>query len=224
MHAGRTLHKNKELIGTQKTEYDSGTFKSAAGALAITLVFAIYNGFLGMRHASLWHGTICAYYIILVILRGTIIIAERMIPRSKDIDVSVNTVYQKISFLLLILNCSLVLPVSLMVMQKTPVSMTLTPAIAIAVYTTYKVAKASVNLVRRRISTNNLARLLRTITFIDALVSILPLQNTLIMVCSNGEDRSMLPLTAITSALVWAAVLAMSLSAIMKGIRRIKNG
>ena len=211
---------NKGLFGRRKTGYDSGTFQSAAGALAITLVFAIYNGFLGMRHASLWHGTICAYYIILVILRGTIIIADRMIPRSKDKDVSVNTVYQKISFLLLILNCSLVLPVSLMVMQKTPVSMTLTPAIAIAVYTTYKVAKASVNLVRRRISANNLARLLRTITFIDALVSILTLQNTLIIAASDGDGLKLMPLTAISSFVVWAVILLLSAGEIRNGIRQ----
>ena len=79
---------------------------------------------------------------------------------------------------------------------------------------------ASVNLRKRKASSDSHVWLLRTIGFIDALVSILTLQNTLIMVCSNGEDPGMLPLTAATSGLVWAAVLVMSLCAITKGNRR----
>jgi hypothetical protein len=126
--------------------------------------------------------------------------------------------------LLLILNISLVVPISIMVRQQKPVSLTLIPAIAMAAYTTYKVIMASVNLRKRKSSSDSLVWLLRTISFIDALVSILTLQNTLIMVNSSGEDLGMLPLTAITSALVWIAVLGMSLNAIMKGIRKIRNG
>ena len=41
---------------------------------------------------------------------------------------------------------------------------------------------------------------------ISALVSILTLQNTLIMVNSKDGGQDMLPLTAGTSALVWVAV------------------
>ena len=72
-------------------------------------------------------------------------------------------------------------------------------------------------------SPDSLVWLLRTIGFIDALVSVLTLQNTLIMVHSNGEDLGMLPLSAMTSALVWAAVLILSTIAILQGIRRIKK-
>ena len=113
----------------------------------------------------------------------------------------------------------------MMVRQQKPVSLTLIPAIAMAAYTTYKVTMASVNLKRRRASSDSLVWLLRTISFIDALVSILTLQNTLIMVNSTGEDiMSMLPLTAITSFCVWVTVLLLSFSAIIKGIRRVRNG
>ncbi len=92
-----------------------------------------------------------------------------------------------------------------------------------AAYTTYKVIMASINLKRRNRSADSLIRLLRTIGFIDALVSILVLQNTLIMVNTNGGDGEMLPLTAITSAAVMVAVLLLSAAAIIKGIARAKN-
>lgn len=41
---------------------------------------------------------------------------------------------------------------------------------------------------------------------------------------SGGNDPGMLPLTAITSALVWIAVSGMSVLAILKGIRQLRNG
>jgi len=212
----------ERFLGKWKAEYDFKTYMSAAFSLAATLFFAFYNGYLGIHHASLWYGTICIYYIMLTLLRGSIIAATRMIDRSKAQEIARNKAFLAISFLLLILNISLIVPISIMVRQQKPVSLTLVPAITMATYTTYKVTMASINLGKRKASQDVLVRQLRTISFIDALVSILTLQNTLIMVCSNGADPDMLPLTAITSALVWAAVLFMSLSAIIKGIRRIK--
>ena len=101
--------------------------------------------------------------------------------------------------------------------------MTLIPAVAMAAYTTYKVVMASLNLKRGKRAANSLVRLLRTIGFIDALVSILTLQNTLIMVNSKGEDMEMLPLTAITSGAVMLAILALSVFALLRGIRGRRN-
>ncbi len=89
------------------------------------------------------------------------------------------------SFLLFILNISLIVPISIMVGQQKSVNLTLIPASAMALYTTYKIIMVFVNLRKRKVSSDNLVWLLRTINFIDALVSILILQNTLIMVKSK---------------------------------------
>ncbi len=213
----------KRFLSKWKTEYDFKTYISAAGSLAVTLIFAFYNGFLGIHHASLWYGTICIYYILLTILRGSIVLSAKRIDRLEEREAVRNKAFFSISLLLLILNISLVVPLSIMVRQQKPVSLTLIPAIVMAAYTTYKVIMASVNLRKRRASSDSLVWLLRTISFIDALVSILTLQNTLIMVNSDGDNLSMLPLTAITSALVWIAVLLLSVHSIVKGIKIIKN-
>ena len=212
------------FLSRWKTEYDFKTYISAAGAFVVTVVFAIYNGFLGIRHSSLWYGTICVYYIMLTLLRGSIIAAAKRISRPEARKEARNKAYLVISFLLLILNISLIIPVSMMVIQQKPVSMTLIPAITMAAYTTYKVIMASVNLRKRKASSDSLVRLLRTIGFIDALVSIITLQNTLIMVHSNGQDIGMLPLTAVTSGLIWISAMLLSVGAIAKGIMMIKNG
>ena len=125
--------------------------------------------------------------------------------------------------MLFILNLSLVVPVSLLVLLQKPVELSLIPAIAMAAYTTYKIVMASLNLKKRKKSENRLVRLLRTINYIDALVSILTLQNTLIMVNMHGEGNQMLTLSAVTGAVIMLAVLVLSVAAIRKGIVGLKN-
>ena len=213
----------KQFLSRWRNEYDFRTFVAASCSLATSVVFAFYNGYLGLRHASLWYGTICVYYIVLVLLRGTVIAAAKIISVREQQECARNRVYLIVSAMLFLLNICLILPVSLMVRQQKPVDLTLVPAIAMAAYTTYRVVIASVNLKRRRRSSDSLVRLLRTIGFIDALVSILTLQNTLIMVTSNGGALELLPMTAVTSGAVWAAVLLLSIAAIIKGSRQIKG-
>ena len=101
-------------------------------------------------------------------------------------------------------------------MQERPVSLTLIPAIAMATYTFYKITVASMNLKKKNKSDNPTVRLLRTINFVDALVSIAVLQNTLIMVNAGSDRGSMLTLTAITSGALWTAIMILSVSTLIK--------
>ena len=202
-----------------KSDYDFKTITAAGLSLAVTGAFALYNGFLGAYLPSVWYGTICVYYIILTALRGSIILAEKRIAGTEDRAEKRERVCLAASALLLVLNVSLIVAVSMMVRQQKPVHVTLIPAVAMAAYTTYKVTMASIHLKRRKRSSDSLVRLLRTISFIDALVSVLTLQNTLIMLNATGEELSMLPLTAMTSAAVFLTVLLLSLHALVHAVR-----
>ena len=221
--AGWNKDRGKRLLYRWKTDYDFKTVSAAFGSLLVTVFFALYNGFLGIYHASLWYGTICFYYILLSILRGTVIASEKRIASFDDKQKARNKVYLSSTVLLLALNMSLIMPISLMVRQQKPVSMTLIPAITMAAYTTYKITMASVHLKRSKDSTDCLVGLLRTINFIDALVSILVLQNTLIMVKMRGDGMTMLPLTAATSAAALIAILLVSAFALARGVIRMKQ-
>lgn len=213
----------KRFLNRRKTDYDFKTVTAALGSLTVTTVFALYNGFLGINHRSLWHGTICVYYIVLVILRGVIIAARKSIPAKSEPERVQNRAYMISAALLLLLNLCLVIPVSLMVVRQKPVNMSLIPAIGLAAYTTYKIIMASFNLKKRRKSADSLVRLLRAISFIEALVSILTLQNTLLMINMKDEGSEMLALSAVTSAAVMLVVLALSVATMAKGIRRLRK-
>jgi hypothetical protein len=68
-------------------------------------------------------------------------------------------------------------------------------------------------------TSNILVKLLRSISFIDALVSVITLQNTLIMVMSAGADHNLFILVAITSGLIWLLILLITIMSFIQGIR-----
>lgn len=46
-------------------------------SFSVTVLFALYNGFLGVRLLSVWHGSICVFYLLLAAIRGIILLTER---------------------------------------------------------------------------------------------------------------------------------------------------
>lgn len=125
------------------------------------------------------------------------------------------------SVMLLMLNLALILPISLMAKLEKPVNMGLIPAITMATHTTYKLTMASVHVRKQKHSRhgNVLIAELRTIPFIDALVSILTLQNTLIMVKqaeSNIQDVFLL--SAVSSAVIYVVIMITSIRFLATGV------
>ncbi len=194
--------------------------------MLITIVFSLFNGYLGIAHGSPWHGSVCVYYLLLVALRSVALLSEKEALK-RESDGCENgfrfRMYLVCSGLLLVLNLCLIGPVALLVRQEKSVDMTLIPAIAMATYAFYKITLASIHLAKRRGSGNCLVRLLRAINFIDALLSIATLQNTLIMVATMGDKKTLLPLTATTSGLIWLAVVALSVSGLIRGVQAYRK-
>lgn len=84
-------------------------------------------------------------------------------------------------------------------------------------------ASFHVGRLRRRPGGNILLAELRTVNFIDALVAVLTLQNTLIMVERTAADgNGMLPVSAASSGVIWAAIVAITLRMLRKGLEQTK--
>ena len=214
----------KHKVFPTHPDYVFRTVLSAALSLSFTVLFALYNGYLGLALASVWHGSICIFYLLLTAIRGIILLAGRGSGKRTGSRLALRRrrVYLLCCAILLLLDLALVVPVSMMTLQKTPVNMGLIPGIAMAAYTTWKVAAASVHLrlQARRSEGNMLIPELRAISFIDALVSVLTLQNTLIMINRSDSDPGrMMVLTAVTSAVIYAAILLMSVLLLIRGLR-----
>ena len=169
--------------------------------------------------------TIYAITAVVIILWGlSYIWSDRLLALDIPVEFIVPVRIFIAGLILLGLNLVLVAPVTLMSRFQRPVGIGLIPAIATAAYATWKITMALVNFRRRRGIRDLVIRQMRTINLIDALVSVLTLQNTLIMVNTKDGGAGMLTLTAVTSAAIMLTVLSLSAAAMIKGIAGRKNG
>ncbi len=219
------LYKIRSFLKSRQNDYVFKTLASSAISFNMTVIFAFYNGFLGIHLLSIWHGGICVFYLLLAAIRGIILLTEKNNKKRDDKQKSEcrQRTFIISAVMLLLLNLALVLPISLMVVLEKPVNMGLIPAITMAAYTTYKLTMASIHIHRQKHSNHNdiLVVELRTINFIDALVSILTLQNTLIMVNqTKSNDNDMLVLSAISSAAIYAIIIFVTVRLLIKGLKK----
>lgn len=215
----------RPILKSRETDYRLKTLASAALSFCVTVLFALYNGFLGVRRLSVWHGSICVFYLLLAAIRGVILLTEKDNAARDEAQAakSRRRTFIISAVMLLLLNLSLILPISLMVVMEKPVNIGLIPAITMAAYTTYKLTMAFIHLHRQKRSNhhNILIAQLRTINLIDALVSILTLQNTLIMVNQEKTSSSdMLTLSAVSSAVIYAVIILITLRLLIAGLKK----
>lgn len=214
------------LLRMWREDYIGQTFLSAAVSFGVTALFALYHGYLGLCCASVWHGSIGAFYLLLMVIRGTVLLTEKRNqarPEAEQNRCRYRTFFIS-SIWLLIMDLALIWPIAMMVVLDKPVSIGLIPAIAMAAYTTWKITMASVNMrrQRRRASGNILASELRTVNFLDALVAILTLQNTLIMVNRTAADEnSMLPVSAASSTIIYVLIVSITVRMLRKGLKQM---
>ena len=219
------FEKIKPFLKSWKKDYIFKTMASTVLSCSVTILFALYNGFLGVCLLSIWHGGICVFYLLLAAIRGIILLTEKnnRTRSEKQKSECRQRTFMISAAMLLLLNLSLILPISLMVVMKKPVNMRLIPAITMAAYTTYKLTMASIHIHKQKRSNRNniLVTELRIINFIDALVSILTLQNTLIMVNqTKSNDNDMLTLSAISSAVIYIVIIFITVNLLIKGLKR----
>lgn len=212
--------KNKVARFFKDKEYR--TIVTAFFSFVISLAFAVYNGYLGLRLGSVWNGGICVYYLLLMSVRGIIVYTEKKVSTAECALKAEKRrkTFVLTSIMLFVIDVALITPVAMMTMFKKDVNIGTIPAITMATYTTYKIIAASVNYKKNRKHDNLSVRQIRHIGFIDALVSVLTLQNTLIMVNGNAaENEKMFILSAVTSGVVIGVILMTNVINLRRGLK-----
>ncbi len=203
------------------------TFFFSALSLIATAVFAGYNLYLWFAYGAAWNIGIAVYYALLAGMRACILLCEGRlcgpaVSDEKKADVRTRLFFAQSIFLFAI-DVALIVPISLMVLQQKEVRYTAIPAIATAAYTTYKIAVASWNYAKSRKEGHLSVKIFRNLNFVDALVSLLSLQYTLIMTFGEGVVGEMKTWCAISSLAVWAITVAVSFLTAARAVR-LKRG
>lgn len=213
-----------------KDDYAFRTFVFSAFSSFVTVAYTAYNVFLAVVHKSVWNISIAAYYALLLCIRAYVIFSEygfhKHNTENSAKDVARKRMFFVQSILLFVLDLALLAPLTVMVMQRKDVDYSFITAISFAVYTTYKTFIATRNFVRTRKENNLSVKILRNVGFIDALVSVLSLQYTLIMTFGAGISGKMFTLCAISTFAVWAFIIFLSVSSLIRAVKlkqEIKN-
>lgn len=183
------------------------------------LLFALYNGIFGIVFRSMWHIEIGIYYVLLLAVKAVVFAGFRLSEKPGALKVLFFTT----AVLLFFINAALILPIISMIRYERDVPFPLEIAIGIAAYTTYKVTMTVVRFVKARKSTDLLTREIVTIRFVESIVSILTLQNTLIMVNTATEDEGLRILCTVSSAVGLCAILYLTVKMIVDYFSISKN-
>ncbi len=208
----RILRKAEDVREWLGEDYGRKTAVFSSMSALMNLFFMFFNAVLGVMYSSLWHGSISVYYTLLFIVRSIIVMHQR---RGEDNQKKNRNIYLLTHILLLVMNVSLIVPIAMMTMGNRSYTHGLIPAIAMATYTTYRVTTAIMNAVRSKKEGGVFTSLLRTINFIDAMLSVLTLQNALI-IATGGRTEEMQTLTAYTSGGIWLLIVAVTVLSFRK--------
>lgn len=191
--------KMMEMVRKYRSNYQFSTVFGSGASACVNIAFLLFNGIFGLLHLSAWHLSVSLYYIFLLGIRAHILISisRRRAPRA---------VYIRTHIFLILMNLLMITPVAIMVIGEREYSYGLIPAIAMAAYTTYRITMSVIQLKRSKKSRSLLVKELRVINFLDALLALMTLQNTLIM-ANGGMTAEMRVLCAWSNGGIFALIL-----------------
>lgn len=203
------------LMDMWRADYQFKTFFFSSISVLIGIGFTIFNAVLGIVYNSVWNGTISVYYVLLAVVRGIIVIAQK---KYKDDNRRKRRVYIRTHIVMIFMDLCLIAPIAYMVMGERTYHFGMIPAIAMATYTTYRITMGIIQFSSSRKQDNILFKELKVINLQDALVAVLTLQNALII--AAGENaRSMMILTEWTSGGIWLLIVFFTIKSFMTGKR-----
>ncbi len=166
-------------------------------------------------------------YALLLCIRAYVIFSERAFYKKKlpydQKEAARKRLFLVQSAFLFAIDLALIAPITLMVQQKKVIQYTTIPAIATAAYTTYKIIISTKNIIKTRKGRHLSVRILKTVNFVDALVSVLTLQYTLIITFGGGMDSDTFALCAVSSFGIWSLLIALSTVSLLQAVKMRKN-
>lgn len=215
------LRQLKEIRNSYKSDYLYSTITSSSVSLVINSAFTIFNGILGIVYHSLWNGSICVYYFLLAVIRTIIVNEQRKESRLRQRNCKKRRrkTFIITHILLLLMNITLIVPIIVMIKGERSYTYGLIPAIALAVYTTYRITMGIIHFKKSFKSKNLLVSELRTINLIDSLLALLTLQNAMI-IANGGMNNEMKTLSAWTSVGVFVLIIILTIFSFLKVKRR----
>lgn len=208
------------------TDYRLRTVLFAVPGMVSNIVFAVFNGVIGIAGHSAWFGTLSAYYILLSVMRVGIVRQERKIAVIKEKKEHMKRellIYRRNSVLFIFMAIVLAGMVVLLEHSQGGKNYPGFTIYAVAAYTFYKIIMSTVQVIKVGKRRSPLLSITRRIGYLDACVSILTLQTAMFASFASGEEGFTNLMNGITGAVVCVMVLGMGIQGICSS-KREKGG
>ena len=188
-------------------------------SLFISFLYTIYNMIIGILNYSIFNGIISIYYLLLTICNSILIYR---IYRNKKSEKLYEITHIFIYIILFLLTISFIGPAILLLLNDNIFFLDTIYSIVCALFTTISMTFSIINYVKARKEDNENIKLLRLCNLISSLLSIIILQNILIL--SNGElDNDMLILSIFTTCIIILFIIALIIIKFIFYIKKIKR-
>ncbi len=201
-----------------------------ACSLIVTLAFAVYNGSIAIVIKSIWFGALAAYYIVLIVLRGSILIyhgkSKRAVLKGQSQTqtlINDGKLYLACGILLLLLPICLSFAILQMVRAGDSFEHKGITIYVYAIYAFFKIITAIYSFIKERHNHSMTIMATKNIKLADAFVSILALQTAMFREFGGIGDISTVMMNAITGAIVCALTVAIGVYMIVLATLRIKK-
>lgn len=191
----------------------------AAWALAINMLYALYNGALGIVNRSIWFMTMSAYYSILSMTRFSAVLCER---RSGGAEARGTEffVMKLTGALLAVLSITMGGVIHISLAQDIAVRHGTIVMITIAAYTFYKITMAIIRAVKQRKNPSPLLAVIRGIGYADVAASVFTLQRSMIVSFNGMPARDAFIMNVLVGFAACVFILAIGISMIVRGIKK----
>lgn len=199
---------------------------SAGVSLACNLLYAVYNGALGVLNLSVWLVTMCAYYSILAVMRFAAVLCGWRDHMASDPSTQ-RLIGWMVGLLLAALSVVLAAMNALSLAQGRAAVHSDVVMISIAAYTFYKVGVSVFQAVRQRRDPSLLLAALRRVRYAEVAASVLTLQRSMLVSFGSMEPETAHRMNIATGAAVCLFVGGLGVTLLRKGGKtdgKVKTG
>lgn len=213
------------------SEYGFTTLITTAGSILVTLAFAVYNGSIAIVIRSIWFGALAAYYIVLIVLRSSILVhygsrkrAEGNGQPETHLQIYDGKLYRTCGLLLFLLPVCLSFAILQMVSEGNSFEHSGVTIYVYAVYAFFKIITAIYSFIKERHNHSMTIMAIKNIKLADAMVSILALQTAMFReFAAETEQFNSTVMNAVTGAVVCVLTVAIGVYMIVMANLRIKK-
>lgn len=198
-------------------DYRLRTVLFAVPGLVSNIVFAVFNGVIGILSHSAWFGSLSAYYILLSMMRIGAVRQERKISKIQNEGMRMQQeifIYRKNSLLFIFMAVVLGGMVILLEASLGGKNYPGFTIYAAAFYTFYRIIMSVINMIKVNRQKSPLLMIIRKIGYIDACVSMLTLQTAMFASFADGQEEFVNLMNGITGTIVSIMVLGMGIQGI----------